>query len=67
MMPTEKEIENDVESNFNRIFNDIKLSKKAEEKVKSVLKESITVKYKLHIIKKILDGLKPKKDDSTNA
>ena len=58
MMPTQEQIEDDVNKNLTKIFSDekIKLSKKAEKQVRSLLKETITLKYKMHVLKTVLNS-----------
>jgi hypothetical protein len=68
MMPTNEQLAADTNRNFKKLFDDkkIKLSKKAKEVILSLLRETITLKYKLITIKNAVNHVERKPDESQN-
>lgn len=59
MLPTQEEINKDIEQNLKSLFEDkkIKLSKKAKEQVEKVLRSAIVNKYKLFTVKQLVENI----------
>ena len=57
MLPSKKELDQSVEENYKEIFKGIKLSKKAEKKVKELIITNIAFGYKISTTSKLHNEL----------